>query len=135
VGGAGKAVYVYDADSEELLKQLEGTSDVTSVAVFEDEQGGLITAGYKVGTIKVWDSGAPLVRRELKIAPPCPKLIPVGLSGRCAGAVEREDERPHLVHHIGGVFSRRDQDHLGIARQDDQSLGFGCAKALKIAPP
>jgi hypothetical protein len=59
VGGAGKAVYVYDADSEELLKQLEGTSDVTSVAIFEDEQGGLITAGYKDGTIKVWDSGAP----------------------------------------------------------------------------
>jgi hypothetical protein len=59
VGGAGKAVYVYDADSEELLKQLEGTSDVTSVAIFEDEQGGLITAGYKDGTIKVWDFGAP----------------------------------------------------------------------------
>ena len=59
VGGAGKAVYVYDADSEELLKQLEGTSDVKSVAVFEDEQGGLITAGYEDGTIKVWDSGAP----------------------------------------------------------------------------
>ena len=58
VGGAGKAVYVYDADSEELLKQLEGTSDVTSVAIFEDEQGGLITAGYEDGTIKVWDSGA-----------------------------------------------------------------------------
>jgi len=59
VGGAGKVVYVYDADSEELLKQLEGTSDVTSVAIFEDEQGGLITAGYEDGTIKVWDSGAP----------------------------------------------------------------------------
>jgi hypothetical protein len=59
VGGAGKAVYVYDADSEELLKQLEGTSDVKSVAVFEDEQGGLITAGYEDGTIKVWDSGVP----------------------------------------------------------------------------
>ncbi len=41
------------------LKQLEGTSDVTSVAVFEDEQGGLIAAGYEDGTIKVWDSGAP----------------------------------------------------------------------------
>ena len=58
VGGAGTVVYVYDADSEELLKQLEGTSHVTSVAVFEDEQGGLITAGYEDGTIKVWDLGA-----------------------------------------------------------------------------
>jgi len=29
------------------------------VAVFEDEQGGLIAAGYEDGTIKVWDSGAP----------------------------------------------------------------------------
>jgi hypothetical protein len=54
-----RAVYVYGADSEELLKQFEeGTSLVHCVAVFEDEQGGLITAGYDDGTIKVWDLGA-----------------------------------------------------------------------------
>jgi WD40 repeat protein len=44
----------------------------------------------RVGTIKVWDLGAP----SPQIAPPWPKLTPAGLSGRQTGAVEREDERP-----------------------------------------
>jgi len=61
VGGAGKSVYVYDANTEELIKQLESTCDVQApqelkVAIFEDEQGGLITAGCNQ-TIKVWDAG------------------------------------------------------------------------------
>ena len=60
-------------------------------------------------------------------APPWPKLIPAGLSGRQAGDAEREDERPQRLHQLGRVFPRRDQDCVGIARQDDQSLGFGCA--------
>jgi len=76
-----------------------------------------------------------LVRRELKIAPPWPRLTPVGLSGRRAGAVEREDERAQLRSRVGGVFPGPDQDRVGIVRPDDQSLGFGCAGALKIAPP
>ena len=75
------------------------------------------------------------VRRELKIAPPWPKLTPVGLSDRRAGAAEREDERPQRHHLVGGIFPGWNQDCVGIARQDDQSLGFGCAFALKIAPP
>ena len=75
------------------------------------------------------------MRRELKIAPPWPKLTPVGLSGRQTGAVEREDERPQPRRHVGGVVPGRDQDRVRIVRQDDQSLGFGCAGALKIAPP
>jgi hypothetical protein len=49
------------------------------------------------------------------------------LSGRRPGAVEPEDERPQPRDHVGGVFSRRDQDCVGIVRQDDQSLGFRCA--------
>jgi hypothetical protein len=61
VGGAGEAVHVYDAESEELLGKLEGASDVKSVAIFEGEEGkGWIVAGYKNGTIKVWDAGRPL---------------------------------------------------------------------------
>ena len=64
-----------------------------------------------------------------------PKMMPVGLSGRQAGGAEREDERPQRLRSVGGVFPGRDQDCVGIVRQDDQSLGFGCAKALKIAPP
>ncbi len=76
-----------------------------------------------------------LVRCELKIAPPWPQLTPVGLSGRQTGAAEREDERPQRHHQVGGVFPGRDQDCVGIGRRDDQSLGFGCARTLKIAPP
>ena len=71
------------------------------------------------------------VRRELKIAPPWPKLTPVGLPGRQAGAVEREDGRPQQLDHVGGVLPGRDQDRVRIIRPDDQSLGFWCAGALK----
>ena len=72
------------------------------------------------------------VRRSPQIAPPWPKLTPVGLSGRQTGAVEREDGRPHRLGHVGGVFPRRDQDCLRIGRRNDQSLGFRCAGALKL---
>jgi hypothetical protein len=63
-----------------------------------------------------------------------PKLIPVGLSGRQIGAVKREDERPQRIRHVGGVFPGRDQDCVRIARQDDQSLGFGCAVRPQTRP-
>ena len=59
--------------------------------------------------------------------------MPVGLSGRQAGAVEREDGRPQRGHQLGRVFPGRDQDCVGIGRRDDQSLGFGCA--TQMAPP
>jgi hypothetical protein len=72
------------------------------------------------------------VRPQLKIAPPWPKLTPAGLSGRQTGAVEREDRRPQRGSHVGGVFPGRDQDRVRIEGQDDQSLGFGCAGALKL---
>ncbi len=75
------------------------------------------------------------VRRELKIAPPWQKLTPADLSGRQTGAAEREDERPQQLDQLGRVFPGRDQDCVGIGRRDDQSLGFGCAEALKIASP
>ena len=54
------------------------------------------------------------VRRELKIAPPWPKLTPAGLSGRQTGAAEREDQRPHQLGHVGCVFPGRDQDCVRI---------------------
>ena len=56
------------------------------------------------------------VRRELKIAPPWPKLTPVGLPGRQTGAVEREDERAQRLDQVGRVFPGRDQDCVGIGR-------------------
>ena len=75
------------------------------------------------------------VRRELKIAPPRPKLTLVGLSGRQAGAAEREDQGPQRLCQVGCVFPGRDQDCVRIERQDDQSLGFWCAVSPQIAPP
>ena len=75
------------------------------------------------------------VRRELKIAPPWPKLTPAGLSGRPTGDAEREHECPQKLGHVGGVFPGRDEDRVRIARRDDQSLGFGCAANPQIAPP
>ena len=57
VGGAGKSVFVYDAGTEELVKQLESPSDVQSVAIFEGDEASWIAAGFKDGTIKVWDAG------------------------------------------------------------------------------
>ena len=58
VAGAGKAVFVYDAATEELLEELECKAEVSSVAMFEDETGaGWIAAGCEEGTLKVWDAG------------------------------------------------------------------------------
>ena len=90
--------------------------------------GTKIVSGSDDKTIKVWDVGAP---RSPQIAPPWPKLTLAGLSGRHDGAVEREDQRPQRLHQLGHVFPGRDQDRVGIVGQDDQSLGFGCAFALK----
>ena len=72
-----------------------------------------------------WCAGA------LKIAPPWPKLTRAGLSGRHAGAVEREEERAQPARQVCGVFAGRDEVRVRIVRQDDQSLVFGCAGALK----
>jgi hypothetical protein len=58
VGGAGKVVTVYNRETEELLEEFAGSSDVKSVAIWENESGqGCIAAGFVDGTIKVWDAG------------------------------------------------------------------------------
>jgi hypothetical protein len=58
VGGAGKVVTVYNRETEELLEEFGGSSDVNSVAIWENESGqGLIVAGFEDGTIKAWDAG------------------------------------------------------------------------------
>jgi len=99
---------------------------IRSVAFSPD--GTKIVSGSNDRTIKVWDSsGAPRAQNR----PSWPKLMPVGLSIRPAGADEREDARPQRLRHVGGVLPGRDQDFLGIARRDDQSLGFGCATSSK----
>ena len=80
-------------------------------------------------TIKVWaDSGAPKPshRPSLAKTDAC-----AGLSGRCAGTVEREAERAQPLHPLGGVFPGWHQDRVRIGRQDDQSLEFGCAEPSK----
>ena len=78
VGGSGNSVFVYDAETEQLLEELEGTSEVKSVAIWDGgkdggEDGGkaksLIAAGFADGTLKVWDPGEPL-----PTATPLPKL-------------------------------------------------------------
>ena len=118
-----------------LIKCVAEKASAHSEGVFSvtcSPDGTKIASGSTDGTIKVWDFGAP---RELKIAPPWPKLTPSGLSGRQTGAVEREDKRPQRHRQVGGVFPRRIEDRVGIVGQDDhQSLGFGCAGVLKVDP-
>ena len=72
VSGSGNSIFVYDAESQELLEELKGTSGVKSVAIWDGGQSGgkeggkntdqsksLIVAGFEDGTVKVWDLGAP----------------------------------------------------------------------------
>ena len=76
------------------------SSYIMSMAFSPD--GTKIVSGSGDRTIKVWDiSGAldPSNRPSLAKTDAC-----AGLSGRRAGAVEREDERAQPHHHVGGVF-------------------------------
>ena len=68
VSGSGNSIFVYDAESQELLEELKGTSEVECVAIWDGGKDGgkdtnqsqsLIVTGYQDGTIKVWDLGAP----------------------------------------------------------------------------
>jgi len=69
IGGSGNSLFVYDAETEELIEELEGTSEVTSVAICEGGKvaESRIVAGYEDGTIRVW--GAPP-------APDCQPQLP-----------------------------------------------------------
>ena len=66
VSGSGNSIFVYDAQTEELLEELVGTSEVKSVAMYEASQAAdsLIVAGYQDGTIRVYD-GAFLDRSRM----------------------------------------------------------------------
>ena len=60
VGAAGKVVAVYNRETEELLEEFACSSDVRSVAIWENESDrGWIVAGLEDGTIKIWDAGVP----------------------------------------------------------------------------
>jgi hypothetical protein len=62
----GEAPPKYDAETEELLEQLDGESEVRCMAVTEQAVGAsLIVMGDKGGTIKVWDSGACVSQNSL----------------------------------------------------------------------
>ena len=78
VSGSGNTVYVRDAESEELLDKLDGSSEVKAVAV----SAAFVVAGYKDGTLKVWDSGVTAA----PIALPCPKLTPPAFLRSHAGS-------------------------------------------------
>ena len=66
VVASGKALCVYDAETEELLEQLDGESEVRCVAVTEQAVGAsLIVMGDEGGTIKVWDAGACVSQNSL----------------------------------------------------------------------
>ena len=96
----------------ELLSEKTNAHSEWVMSVAFSPDGTKIVSGSYDQTIKIWDStGAP---RALKIAPPLPKLTPVGLPGSQTGAAQREDERPQRGSHVGGVFPGRDQDCVGI---------------------
>jgi WD40 repeat protein len=113
-----------------VAEKTNAHSDTIQSVAFSPD-GTKIVSGSHDGTIKVWDSGAP---RALKITSPWPRLTPASLSGRRAGATEREDERPQRLDQVGGVFPGRDQDCVRIGRQDDQSLGYRCAASPQNRP-
>merc|ERR1719223_1806934 len=62
-------VAVYDRETEELLEEFEGSSEVNSVAIWENESGqGWIVAGVEDGTIKVWDAASLELKAEKQSA-------------------------------------------------------------------
>ncbi len=99
------------ADKLELLSEKTNAHSGTVYSVAFSPDGTKIVSGSWDKTIKVWDSGAlcPQVA-----PPPWPKLTPVGLSDRRAGAAEREDKRPQRHHQVGGIFPGWNQDCVRI---------------------
>ena len=95
VGGARKAVHVYDAESEELLGKLEGASAVQSVAVFEGDDGkGWIAAGFQDGTIKVWDAGQPFHLSPCHLSLP---LMPFLLASQILWSSRQPKRAPTVI--------------------------------------
>ena len=55
-----------NAATEEPLEELDGKSEVKSVAIHEDAKDeGQIVAGYENGTIKAWDCAAAQLQQFL----------------------------------------------------------------------
>ena len=106
-------------------KQNAHSRDITSVGYNHD--GTKVVSACEGGTIKVWKSGAIW----LKITSLGPKLTRPAFLGRHTRAGEREGQRPQPLGHVCPVLAKWIANCLRIARQDDQSLGFGCALGLK----
>ena len=101
VGGAGKVVAVYNRETEELLEEFAGSSDVKSVAIWENESGrGWIVAGFKDGTIKVWDAGVS----ALTPLTPQPKSERSCECGSVPGAQGGEGERAQRGGALRGLL-------------------------------
>ena len=121
-----------DTHTLELKTEKKAHNDyIRSVAFSPD--GTKIVSGSDDKTIKVWDAGAFWAPKRFgpQIAPPWPKLTPVGLPGSYAGAKEREDERAQRLHPLRRLRARWQDDCVRIGRQDDQSLGCRCVLGLK----
>jgi hypothetical protein len=83
---------VYDAESQELLEELQGTCNVTSLAIWDGGKDGgkhtnqtmsLIVAGFEDGTVKVWDSGALRPQNRPSLAKPDACWLVWQASWRC----------------------------------------------------
>ena len=120
VCGAGNSLFVYDFETEQLLQELEGDSEVASAAITEKcgkDGKGWIAAGYKNGTLKVWDSGEPLNGNPIG-----PRLASDALFARLAASLELKTEKQNAhSDNINSVDFSPDGSKI-VSCSDDKTL-------------
>ena len=115
------------AESLAMIAEKQNAHSRCVTSVQFSPNGALIVSGSWDQTIKVWKSGAIW----LKITSLGPKLTRPAFLGRHTRAGEREGQRPQRLGHVCPVLAKWIANCLRIARQDDQSLGFGCVLGLE----